>query len=212
MGWALGDGREHGDDSAWDAVEAEALYALLEQHIVPEFFDRGKTGIPAAWVKRMRESMAQLTPQFSTSRTVHEYTEKHYLPAASNYRARVADGGAVAKRIVQWQRRLEGEWEKVQFGPVRVATSEGQHTFEAVVRFDDLNPDAVRVELYAMGLAAGGPERHEMKRGTQASPSSYVYSATLPAVRSAADYTARVVPFFEGVAVPLEDCRVLWQR
>ncbi len=212
VGWALGDGREHGNDSAWDAVEAEALYALLEEHVVPEFFDRGETGIPTAWVKRMRESMAELTPQFSTSRTVHEYTEKHYLPAASNYRARVADRGALAKRIVEWQRRLDGEWEKIRFGPVRVVTSEGQHTFETVVRFDDLNPDAVRVELYAVGLAAGAPERREMKRERQASPSSYVYSTTFPSARPAADYTARVVPFFEGVAVPLEDCRVLWQR
>ncbi|MGA7119167.1 MAG: alpha-glucan family phosphorylase [Polyangiaceae bacterium] len=212
VGWALGDGREHGDDSAWDAAEAEALYTLLEERIVPEFFDRDETGIPAAWVRRMRESMAKLTPQYSTSRTVHEYTEKHYLPAAARYRARVAGGGEVAKRIVEWQRRLNGEWGKIRFGPVQVDTSEGQHWFEAVVRFDDLNPDAVQVELYAAGLPAVAPERREMKRMRQASPSSYVYGATFPSARPAADYTARVVPFFEGVAVPLEDGRVLWQR
>jgi len=74
VGWALGDGQEHGDDPAWDAVEADALYDLLEWEVIPEFYTRDKSGIPTAWVKRMRESMAQLTPQFSANRTVREYT------------------------------------------------------------------------------------------------------------------------------------------
>ena len=64
VGWALGDGREHGDDPAWDAVEAEALYDLLEHEVVPEFYARDQQGIPIAWVMRMRKSMAQLRPVF----------------------------------------------------------------------------------------------------------------------------------------------------
>lgn len=79
VGWALGDGQEHADDPAWDAAEAEALFDLLERDIVPEFYTRNEQGIPAAWVNRMRESMAQLTPRFSTNRAVREYTEQHYL-------------------------------------------------------------------------------------------------------------------------------------
>jgi len=54
VGWALGDGQEHGDDPAWDAAEAEALYALLEQDVIPAFYTRDATGIPTAWVARMR--------------------------------------------------------------------------------------------------------------------------------------------------------------
>jgi starch phosphorylase len=83
VGWALGDGREHGDDPAWDAVEADALYDLLEREVVPEFYARDERGIPRGWVERMRESMARLTPRFSASRTVLEYAEQRYLPAAS---------------------------------------------------------------------------------------------------------------------------------
>ena len=88
VGWALGDGQEHGDDPAWDAAEAEALYDLLEREVIPEFYTRDESGIPTAWVKRMRESMARLTPRFSANRTVREYTEQHYLPAAAAYRER----------------------------------------------------------------------------------------------------------------------------
>jgi starch phosphorylase len=214
VGWALGDGQEHGDDPAWDAVEANALYALLERQVVPEFYDRGDGGVPTAWVKRMRESMARLTPQFSTCRTVREYTEGHYLPAALAYRARSARGGAVGKRIALWQQRLEHEWGKIALGAVSVVTRDGQHGFEVAVRFDDLDPDAVLVQLYAVGVASGAPERHEMKRVRRETPPSggYVYGANVPATRPAADYTARVLPHFEGVAIPLEDSRILWQR
>src|ERR1051326_7203819 len=68
VGWALGDGREHGDDPAWDAVEADALYDLLEREVIREFYTRDERGIPTAWVKRMRESMARLTPDRKSTR------------------------------------------------------------------------------------------------------------------------------------------------
>ena len=63
--------------------------------MIPEFYTRDKSGIPIAWVKRMRESMARLTPRFSANRTVREYTEQHYLPAATAYRERAADKGEI---------------------------------------------------------------------------------------------------------------------
>jgi len=63
VGWALGDGLEHDDDPAWDAIDAETLYDLLEREVIPEFYTRDEEGIPDAWVARMRESMAQLTPR-----------------------------------------------------------------------------------------------------------------------------------------------------
>jgi starch phosphorylase len=97
VGWALGDGEEHGDDAAGDAADAEALYERLEQEVMPEFYPRNAQGIPSAWVARIRESMTRLTPRFSASRTVREYTEPHYLPAASAYRGRAADHAATAR-------------------------------------------------------------------------------------------------------------------
>lgn len=107
VGWALGDGQEHGDDPAWDAIDAERLYDLLEREVIPEFYARDEHGIPTAWVTRMRESMALLTPHFSTNRTVREYTEHHYLPAASAYRERAADSGAVGRNMVNWEQTLK---------------------------------------------------------------------------------------------------------
>ena len=214
VGWALGDGQEHGDDPAWDAAEAEALYDLLEREVIPEFYTRDEQGIPTAWVARMRESMARLTPRFSANRTVREYTEQHYLPAAAAYRLRAANKGAVGRQMVDWQHSLEQKWATLRFGEVKVETNGEQHVFEVQVYLDDLDPNAVRVELYADGVNGGGPVRQEMKRIRQlvGAAGGYVYSATVPAARPATDYTARVIPHRAGVAVPLEAAHILWQR
>ena len=97
VGWALGDGQEHGDDPAWDAAEAEALYDLLEQEVIPEFYTRDQKGIPTAWVARMRESMARLTPRFSANRAVREYTEQ-LLPSRRGRLPRARGGQRRAGR------------------------------------------------------------------------------------------------------------------
>jgi hypothetical protein len=128
VGWALGDGQEHGDNPAWDTVEAEALYDLLEREVIPEFYTRNERGIPIAWVARMRESMAQLTPRFSADRTVREYTERHYLPAAAAYHERAADKGAIGQQVVNWQHTLEQKWAALRFGEVKVET-DGEQAF-----------------------------------------------------------------------------------
>jgi len=86
VGWALGDGRDRGDDSVFDAIEADRLYALLEGDVASAFYTRSDHGLPTAWVARMRESMARLTPAFSSNRTVREYTTRYYAPEARAYR------------------------------------------------------------------------------------------------------------------------------
>ncbi len=214
VGWALGDGREHGDDPAWDAVEAEALYDRLEREVIPEFYTRDESGIPTAWVKRMRESMAQLTPRYSADRTVREYTEQHYLPAATAYLARSVDKGAKGCQMVDWEHNLEQKWATVRFGEVKVETHGGQHVFEAQVYLDDLDPNAMRVELYADGVNGEATIRQEMKRIRQlvGTVRGYAYSVTVTATRSAVDYTTRVIPHHDGAAVPLEAAKILWQR
>jgi starch phosphorylase len=213
VGWALGDGKEHGDDPAWDAVEAEALYALLEREVVPEYYNRDQNGIPVAWVARIRESMARLTPSFSSNRAVREYTEQYYMPAATAYSERAADKGAMSVRMVNWRRTLEENWSNLRFGEVTVASDTEKHFFDVQVYLNGLDPNAVLVELYADGINGGDPVRQEMTRGQQlVGANGYIYRVSVPAIRPATDYTARVIPHFPGVAVPLEAARILWQR
>ena len=214
VGWALGDGREHGDDPAWDAIEADALYDLLEREVVPEFYNRDASGIPTAWVKRMRESMAQLTPRFSANRTVREYTEQHYLPASAAYRERSANNGTIGKQIVDWQQAVDREWDSLRFGEVRVETNAERHVFEVDFNLNNLKPDAVRVELYASGIDGNDSVCQEMKCAGPKTDAAHwcTFRATVPATRSVSDFTARAIPKHSGVSVPLECARILWQR
>ena len=213
-GVALGDGQEHGDDPAWDARDAEALYELLEHEVIPEFYTRDEQGVPTAWVERMRESMARLTPRYSSNRAVREYTEQHYLPAAAAYRARAVDKGVIGVELVTWRQALKEKWPALRFGEMTFITESGQHGFEVQVYLDDLEPEAVLVELFADGIEASAPERVEMKpvRQLVGAINGYAYHAQVPATRPATDYTARLVPYHDAAAVPLEDAHILWQR
>ena len=214
VGWALGDGQEHDDDPAWDAAEAETLYELLEREVIPEFYTRDEQGIPRAWVARMRESMARLTPQFSSNRAVREYTEQYYLPAAAAYRERAADKGKIGVDMVQWRHALQQKWTALRFGEVKLETDAGQHIFEAQVYLDELTPQAVRVELYAIGVDGGAAERVVMEcvRQLVGATNGFVYRAGVSVARPATDYTVRLIPHRGGVAVPLEAEPILWQR
>jgi starch phosphorylase len=212
VGWALGDGQEHGDDPDWDAAEATMLYERLEREVVPEFYARGEQGIPTAWVARMRESMALLTPRFSANRTVREYTEQRYIPAAAAYRLRTANESAIGTQIVRWQQHLKEKWPTLHFGELKVATRDGHHVFEVELFPDDIDPEAVRVELYAEGTNDAAGKEMERDRGPTGNAAGDTYRVSVLATRPATDYTARVIPRFAGVAVPLEVNTILWQR
>ena len=215
VGWALGDGREQGDDPAWDAVEASALYDLLEREVIPEFYTRDQSGVSSAWIKRMRESMARLTPQFSADRAVREYTEQHYLPAAAAYRERAASKGAVGRQLVDWRQAVDREWDRLHFGELRVETDAAHHIFEIEIFLQNLAENAVAVELYANGINGADPERVGMncvRPLADGSRGGCVYRAVVSTARLARDYTVRVIPHHTGLAVPLESAQILWQR
>jgi glycogen phosphorylase len=214
VGWALGDGQEHGDNPDWDAAEAGALYELLERQVAPEFYDRDASGIPVAWVARIRESMARLTPQFSANRAVREYTQKHYFPAATAYRARAAQNGAIGKRIVDWQRLIGEKWGTLRFGEVNVVTHAESYLFEVQVHLGELDGNAVRIEIYANGLNGNAAITQEMTRirPFAGDGNSYVYGGKVSSNRPVYDYTPRILPHFTDVSVPLEARQILWQR
>jgi starch phosphorylase len=212
VGWAIGDGQEHGDDPGWDAREAQQLYQLLEQEIIPCFYDRDNDGIPRDWVARMRTSMAELTPHFSTNRMIREYVEKLYLPAASNYQNRIVGGTRKAALICQWRDLLRKQWPQLRFGRLEAHEENSYYYFEVIVHFGELNPGAVSVQIYAEPLNIEEAEIHLMARGEALADAatSYTYSARIETKRPITDYTPRIIPVFDGTAVPLEARQILW--
>jgi starch phosphorylase len=164
-------------------------------------------------VTLMRESMADLTPRFSATRMVPEYTERYYLPAAIAYTNRAANQGARGAEIVNWRCTLQEKWKGLRFGELKVETAGGRHRFEIPVWLNELDPTNVKIELYADAVNGEGPVRQEMTPDRQrGSVSSRVYHTEVPATRPVTDYTPRVIPYHPAVAIPLEASSILWQR
>jgi starch phosphorylase len=213
VGWAMGDGREHGADAGWDGAEAETLYGLLEQQIVPEFYNLDENEMASRWLARVRESMARLTPQFSASRAIREYTDCHYLPAATAYARRAANDGEEGIGLLQWQSSIATQWNTLHFGDVSSETKDGQHQFKIQVIPGGIRADQVNVELYASPIDMNAaPEIVNVSAFCTDATGALLYSVCCPATRPAAEYTARIVPSHTGASLPLEASQILWQR
>jgi len=211
VGWAIGDGREH-FEPGWDAAETEQLFTLLEQQVVPEFYQRDTDGIPRAWVARIRESLAQLTPRFSSNRMLAEYLERLYLPAAVNFRGRSERHLQLAKGLRQWHGTLRRDWHAIHWGNVEVAPAGTEHAFRVQVYLGDIPPEAVRVEVYADPRSDGPARRHALQvdHALSGAAGGFLYVGTVAADRPAGDYTPRVVPFHAAAVLPAEAPLVRW--
>ncbi len=205
LGWAVGDGLEH--EPAHDAMDAEQLYRLLEEEIVPAFYTRDADGTPNAWVQRMRRSMSALVERFSADRTVREYTERYYLPLAMAYRERCAEGSARARELARRVTCLRGYWHELAFTRLEWLTAGDRYRVEARLHLGHIEPQQVAVQLFAE------PGEIRPLDLVQRDGSFAVFQGELPVTRPAADYTARVVPSADlGLNVPLELALILWQR
>jgi len=212
LGWALGDGHEHDADPAWDRHEAEELYQLLEESVVPMFYRSGPDGIPTEWVARMRESMALLTPRFSTNRMLREYTEHYYLPGARRYRQRSGNDCALARALQQWQQPLREQWENVRFGHIeRYEQEDGWH-FDVLVYLGDLDPGMVQVELFADGQEGAAPERVTLQRdgAVAGATNAHIFRGVVEKRRPLDNYTPRIIPCHSDAQLPGELPLIHW--
>jgi starch phosphorylase len=211
FGWAVGSRQEDGNE---DRDDAEQLYARLEQDVVPEFYDRDETGLPRRWIARMRESMAALTPRFSSARMVQEYVERAYVPGAAAYRQRAALDNGLARELAAWSRHLVEHWADIRFGERTAVLDAGVLTVSVPVDLGGIRPGMVRVELYAEpsgGEDVGVQPMHPTEPAA-GSPNRIVYGTSIQTARPAADFTVRIVPWHPGARVPLELALIAWQQ
>lgn len=210
VGWAIGDGREHPNDPRWDAEEADGLYTLLEDEVIPMFYARDDSGIPQDWMGRVRVSMATLTPQFSSERMVRQYVEELYAPAAAAYRTRILDNCRVAADVQRWREMVANYWGDVSFGALHVEQAGGGHEFRILVSLGAIGPKAVQVQLYATAWERGAAERIPMQRGDEVIRGTYSYHVRVDGPRPPQAYTPRVVPYHADASAPLEAEQIHW--
>ena len=210
-GWALGDRIERPED---DDEEATQLYALLEDQIVPAFYDRDAEGLPRRWIARMRSSMASLAPRFSSVRMLQEYVESAYVPAAALYRRRAGQGAAGARALERWARHLEQHWSGIRVGEVTESGSSGRLSISVPVWLGAISPDDVRVELYADAEDAH-PAVLKPMTPVEAIPgatNAFLFRVRVESDRPAWHFTPRVVPCHPDARVPMEVPLIAWQR
>lgn len=214
LGWALGDGREHGDDPGWDASEARQLYDLLEREVIPEFYDRDAAGLPRRWLDRIRRSLGQLAPQFGGNRMVRRYVDDVYLSAAASVKSRSDVGGTLGTELNAWQTALSREWDRIRLNNFSVEECEGKQRFRLEVYLGGLHPDFVAVELYADPVGEAKSRRVPMTRATKSAGAEgeYSYEAIVDHCRPSGHFTPRVIAHHPHARIPLEDVHIRWLR
>ncbi len=206
-GWAIaGDGGY--------AEDARRLYRILEQEVVPAFYERDTGGVPRAWVSRMRASMSQLAPRFSCNRMLLEYLDHFYAPAAAAYRRRREDGGRLARELHDWEQNLSGEWHQVHFGAMEVSGQGQGCRLQVPVYLGDIAPEHVRVELYADADATRPAVCLPMTMDISlpGAARGYIFTAIAPDARPCDRYTPRVRAWHDEAFLPAESGLIAWQR
>ena len=213
VGWSLGDGKEHNSDPAWDAVEAEQLYQRLENEIIPLFYQRDEQGLPREWLQRIRNSMTQLAPQFSSNRMVREYVEQLYHPAATAYEKRGANRAQLAKQLNDWSTTLRLHWDQVHFGNTQVNKTNNGWSFQILVYLGEILPEQVSVQLYAESIGDEDFAIHECDCGEKIAGAihGYQYAANIETWQPVTDFTARVIPRHPDACIPAEAAMITWQ-
>jgi starch phosphorylase len=220
VGWAIGRGEEWADVPYGDQVEARALYDLLEQEVVPTFYDRDPDGVPRAWIASVKRSIRTIVPAFNTNRMVLDYAENMYLPAHGKSRAMTRGRLAGARELITWKERVRARWSAV--GIDRVEESAGHEVVigsalqvEAVVRLGELSPEDVLVETFA-GRLDGRSELFEaqplaMELSANLGEGRFLYRGHIPCARTGTHgYTVRVLPFHPSLSHKLEVGLLRW--
>jgi starch phosphorylase len=152
-GWRIGNGEEYEDHTYQDAVESQALYNVLENEVIPCFYERKNGDLPNYWLLKMKASMKMAMDKFCSLRMVGEYEERFYFPAAKRLETLVKNKTREAKQIATQIKRFRSLWKQIQISPpIRQNTGIFRvgDSFEVTseVTLGELTPDEVDVELY----------------------------------------------------------------
>ncbi len=143
-GWSIGLGEEYDDPELQDRLEAKALYNIIENQIVPIFYDRDKNDIPVNWLRIVKESMKNICPVFSSNRMLTEYTSRFYVPAYKGTVKLSENDYSGARELAAWMEKVRENWHSVRIESVESEIDNG--TCEVG------DPIPVKVALRAEGL------------------------------------------------------------
>ncbi len=159
-GWAIGNGEVYKDPTHQDDVESEALYSLLEEEVVPLFYDRGRDGLPRGWIDKIKASMMTICPKFNMNRAAEEYTRLYYISSLLNWNWLAANDMQRAREISEWKAHVRARWHGVRILDVTTDSgfdlAVGDRLMTRVsVDLGDLTPQDVKLEVFYGDLVEG---------------------------------------------------------
>jgi starch phosphorylase len=220
VGWAIGRGEDYADPEHQDRVESLALYDLLEQQLVPQFYHRGIDGVPREWTARMKACMKLLAPAFNTNRMVKDYADKFYMPAHDRGDAMRADKMARSIALARKKDMLHAKWGGVKVVGVHAA-GDGHFKVgqtmqvEAMVDLPGIDPKDLQVQLYVGPINAKGeidkPTSLAMTFHETLAPDRHLYVGEVDCkVSGRQGYAVRVLPGGADFASPFEPGLIAW--
>ncbi len=174
VGFAIGQGEEYEDTEYGDFVESQTIYNVLENEIIPTFYDRGRDNLPRSWIRKMKLALAEVAPQYSSHRMVADYVKDAYIPAAKNYERLSKDTFGPAKSLASWRMHAMTNWSSLDVKGVKAPDTGSidvrqELPVECFVHLGGLSTDDILVEIYAGPLDAEG--RFRQRRTAPMAPS-----------------------------------------
>jgi glycogen phosphorylase len=151
-GWAIGSGEEYDNPDYQDDIESKELYDLLEQSVIPLFYERGADDMPREWIRMAKRSLSTICPVFNSHRMVTDYVESSYVPCASDFKKLSEGNYSLLKDLVAWKRTIGADWNKLSILDISVSNHSERlkgKSVEIQVKIDTAghNPNEFKVEL-----------------------------------------------------------------
>ncbi len=170
-GWSLPQERIYDDQGFQDELDSSSLYNILEEQIIPLFYNRNEMGIPEGWISYIRNNIAQIAPQFTTRRMIDDYFDRYYNILFKRSLLMMKDNYHPARDITRWKTRVTRLWQDIEViqvnyskdlaSPLRLGAV---YTAEVILRLNGLNPDEVGVELVVITEEINGKQEFVFKQ------------------------------------------------
>ena len=220
LGWCIGGGEEYTDVEYGDRVEASELYDLLENEIIPLFYDRGSDGLPRGWIQTMKRSMQLSCHRYNTARMVRQYAVEMYLPADEETRAQAGNDHERARALAGWRRRMAADFPSLSIVSVDAGNDGslkvGQRQ-EVTCRVDlgRLRPEDLMLEVYHGGVDTHGElvdaDRVPMELAETGEGGQAIYRAEMLCQRSGRrGFSVRAYPYHDDLPHYLDTRLITW--
>ena len=217
-GWALKQERTYQNQGYQDQLDAATIYSLLENEILPLFYNRNEQGYSEGWIKTIKNSIATIAPHYTMKRQLDDYYDKFYTKEAANFKKLAANNNRLAKELAAWKETVAQRWDSIRVvskddSVLYSAETGKKYTLRYVIDEQGLN-DAIGLELVSIKTGKDGEEHIFSKREFEVvahEGNNYTFEATFePDVAGSFKSCVRMYPKNENLVYREDFCYVKW--